>query len=422
MKKFPSYILKGENKETNHLYLMNSYNGCSLKVSKDIFNSFESLQENEQMDALLIEEGFYDSFDNAVATATNKENTSLNLTLLIHENCNFRCTYCYEKFEKNAMSKEVMDSIIDYIEYRIQSDELIEDIHLAWFGGEPLLNLKGIEYISSKVIGICEKYGKIYSSDITTNGFLLTKKVYEKLTSLKVTNYQVTIDGKSEDHDAQRILANGKGTYNRIMSNLIDISQNTNDTNLIAIRTNVGPKNFDTMEEHISNLISIFGEDERFDLTYHNIGNWGETCVDVIDNNVALGLSELTVKKGGKSEGILWNLMPNSYCYAGKKNNYLIGSDGLIYKCTVLLYNERNKIGKIENGRFIIDGEKEKPWIEDKRTDKCGQCPIAMSCLNKKCPASLLTEKVANCLFKASELERLLKLMDNQDLMTYSIV
>ncbi|MGX7057980.1 hypothetical protein ACWN7I_09980 [Vagococcus entomophilus] len=98
-----------------------------------------------------------------------------------------------------------------------------------------------------------------------------------------------------------------------------------------------------------------------------------------------------------------------------------MGADGLVYKCTVLLYDERNIIGKLSNGRLDIDYSKESIWTKEKLTDKCDDCSISISCLNKTCPASTLEKVVPNCMFTRKDLVRLINLMDKQNLFTYVI-
>jgi len=414
-------ILKSCDPTGDYTFLFNTFNGCSIKYSNNIFKTEEEFLKNKDINDLLKKEEFFQPWEYKYEQILKKEEQILNLALLIHENCNFRCTYCYEKFEKNEMKTEVMESVVKFVKNKLCSNPEIQHLHISWFGGEPLLNIKGIEYLSNIFIKICDESNIEYSSDITTNGYMLTLRNYKKLSQLKVSNYQITIDGPKELHDSQRVLANGGGTYNRIINNLIKVSRETSDNNLIAIRTNIGPDNINYMKDHIQNLIDIFGEDKRFDFNFHNIGDWGETCIDVINNNVALDFSELAVELGGKSEGILWNLMPNTYCYAGKKNNYIIGTDGLVYKCTVLLYDERNIIGKLFNGKLDIDHKKEAIWTEEKLTNKCNDCSIAISCLNKTCPASTLETVVPNCVFTRKDLVRMLNLMDKQNLFTYVI-
>ena len=83
----------------------------------------------------------------------------MQLTIMPTEQCNFRCIYCYESFEKGKMTKQIADAIVIYIEKNISN---YKGIKIDWFGGEPLLAMDIIEYISDKVIAICKKYKKIF--------------------------------------------------------------------------------------------------------------------------------------------------------------------------------------------------------------------------------------------------------------------
>lgn len=47
------------------------------------------------------------------------ENT-LEITILITEQCNFRCKYCYEKFEYGEIELNDLNIIIDFIENEIK--------------------------------------------------------------------------------------------------------------------------------------------------------------------------------------------------------------------------------------------------------------------------------------------------------------
>ena len=60
---------------------------------------------------------------------------------------------------------------------------------------------------------------------MTTNGFFLDKTMFDMLYKLKIYNYQITIDGEKEHHDKYRVTHNGKGTYDVIMSNLLNIKK-----------------------------------------------------------------------------------------------------------------------------------------------------------------------------------------------------
>ena len=76
------------------------------------------------------------------------EPESLFLYLLPTEECNFRCKYCYEEFRHIWMSQETQDGIIEYVKTNISRYKFLR---VEWFGGEPLLALNAIEYMSKKL-------------------------------------------------------------------------------------------------------------------------------------------------------------------------------------------------------------------------------------------------------------------------------
>ncbi|MEW6456917.1 MAG: radical SAM protein [Acidobacteriota bacterium] len=146
--------------------------------------------------------------------------------------CNFQCIYCYKSSQSNTrfMSKEVMDAIVTYVKKTIKPTT--KHLSVSWYGGEPLLAMKQIEYLSSSFIDICNKNNiNEYFSHITTNGYLLTRKNLNTLLKFKINNLQVTIDGPEDIHNKRRVLKNGTGTYKRILTNLkYAISRNINIT------------------------------------------------------------------------------------------------------------------------------------------------------------------------------------------------
>lgn len=120
------------------------------------------------------------------------EENTLRLIILPTEKCNFCCKYCYETFEKGKMSHEMQESLIKFVRKNIMK---FSSMDVRWFGGEPLEALDVIENLSSAFITICRAAKRNYTSSITTNGYNLTLDNFRKLYSLKVYNYQITVDG-----------------------------------------------------------------------------------------------------------------------------------------------------------------------------------------------------------------------------------
>ena len=255
---------------------------------------------------------------------------------------------------------------------------------------------------------------------MTTNGSLLTKKTYEKLHDIDVSLYQITLDGTKEYHDRFRKFTNGKGSYNKIINNLLSIKE-TNNKDMFILRTNVGADNLDIMDEHIKILVDLFGEDSRFMLSFHNIGNWGENESNIIRESISMKLQKKAIDLGANVVPIILSLSPGATCYAAKLNSFVIGSDGKVYKCTVALYENVNNIGVLkENGTMILDSNKHKKWTTSSLNDNCLNCVLLPNCLNNQCPLNNLIKKEP-CLVTTDKIKEAIKLLDYQNLITYTV-
>ncbi len=135
------------------------------------------------------------------------------IMLIITENCNLRCTYCYEK-NKNAKSMTFVTAkkIIDRAYRDIGNYEsMIIELH----GGEPFLNFDLIRKIDQYVI---ENYPHIeVLFRAITNGTLVHNEIKEWLQQRK-DRYEImlSIDGKKEQHDKNRKTVAGDGSYKLI--------------------------------------------------------------------------------------------------------------------------------------------------------------------------------------------------------------
>lgn len=143
----------------------------------------------------------------------------LSLTIAPTLDCDFACIYCYEKGQRKEeyMSEEVQDAVVKYLD---EQSKYVDNISIAWYGGEPLLALDIIESITKKALEICEKRNIEYSSFIVTNGYNLTRDVAERLQEYKVEFIQVTIDGLEDVHNLRRPLKDGEPTFGTIIKNL----------------------------------------------------------------------------------------------------------------------------------------------------------------------------------------------------------
>lgn len=322
----------------------------------------------------------------------------LRLIILPTEQCNFRCKYCYEDYKRGAMSFETQEAIIKFVQKNIQ---YYSALRVSWFGGEPLVALDAIEYMSRELMSICKKAKRKYISDMTTNGYLLTEEVFRKLLSYNVLEYQITVDGIKEIHDSKKPLANGQGTFDVVTQNLRNISNHIVSGSFhVIIRSNVTEDACESMDEFTTFFKEMLGEDGRFSFFLRPVGDWGgdvkfdEMCRKRIeDDEIKLVYNNFC--KCGK--GLKVSTHESFYdvggciCYAGHKDSFVIDANGGIRKCTCGLDDDNYIIGKLlSNGIMEIDNDKHSQWVGNtvRFSDKCYSCAFSPLCFGFCCPRS----------------------------------
>lgn len=141
--------------------------------------------------------------------------------IVVTQRCNLNCKYCFEeRKENNSFSEEEIPKIIDFIKgYITNSIVLDKTVHICFNGGEALLNYSFIK----KFIEVTCNFVTDYS--ISTNLTLLTDEMLCFFSKYKV-RFHVSIDGKKNTNDKNRIYPNNKGYYNILIKNLMEIKKN----------------------------------------------------------------------------------------------------------------------------------------------------------------------------------------------------
>lgn len=331
-------------------------------------------------------------------------NSGLELILMPNEDCNFRCKYCYESFAKNFMTESVQQGIIKFLERNIHR---YSSLHVSWFGGEPLTAVPIIERLSKKMIEICKEKRVPYSSSMTTNGYNLTLDVFKKMLECRVRKYQITLDGIECTHDKQRVQVDGKGSFKRILENLLNIKENINSKTFhIMIRSNITKNILDNIDEFINFLKDNFEDDYRFSSFWQAAGDWGGDSVREIEETFCSSKDYIQSLKDASKLGIKFNMYRDmmkpggSVCYASKRNSYVIGSDGIIYKCTVAFDLDENQVGVLtENGVMQLDYDKYALWVSGHESSdlSCQKCYFRPSCQGASCPLERLKNNITPC-------------------------
>ena len=313
------------------------------------------------------------------------------LIVLPTEQCNFRCKYCYESFIKKEMSEQTQAELIEFVKKRIGS---VKSMMVEWFGGEPLLTEKVIANLSEAFMKICQEHGIPYASSMTTNGYRLDSAMVNRLKDYHVLHYQITIDGMAETHDKQRVRADGSGTWNQIINNLRDIRDNVKSSMIhIMLRTNLTKPIISEIDEYLNFLEQEFKNDKRFHFLWRMAGDWDNMQDQSFDSQFCspedyYNVLSLASQRRFSNRKLRDMMIPGGLvCYAAKYNSFVIGSDGIIHKCTLGLDEAKNNVGCLGDGEEPRTGM----WVlqHDFLDEKCVKCKKRPICQGKRsCPNS----------------------------------
>lgn len=342
---------------------------------------------------------------------------AMHLVLLVTEACNFRCNYCYEYFPRGNMRSEVIKGLMAYIEQRAKT---LNVLNISWHGGEPLLAPRVIEQLSESFIEVCDKYDVVYHAEISTNGYYLTRELFEQLLDLHIDRYMITLDGPAEVHNARRGLFGGGDTYERIVSNLLSLKQVDRPFE-INIRVNFDNSNLEAVHSFIPELRDLFGDDERFAVYFRPVGCMGgenDLTLPVCDartkDKEIWALNEEAIQAGLPVSSFIKDILlpTGAICYAAKPNSMVVGSDGRLYKCSVAFEQENNQLGRIhEDGTLDVDMDKLALWTTSgEETDaNCQACFFRPSCQGNHCPLYRMRTGNRPCSYEKRQIKQVLR-------------
>lgn len=133
--------------------------------------------------------------------------------------CNLSCKYCYLSEESKISSKFDVQFAKSVLR---QAKELLLDkkqkIKILWHGGEPLL--WGINNYTEILAFIEEEFKECsYTISIQTNLSLINDDFIDLFIKHKVS-VGCSLDGPKEIHDSQRVMNNGAGSFDTILSKI----------------------------------------------------------------------------------------------------------------------------------------------------------------------------------------------------------
>jgi len=342
------------------------------------------------------------------------DSSIMSATILTTLACNMKCVYCFEQgVDSNlSMEQEMAAKVCNWLTNKMDKVRPRE-LFIVFFGGEPLLNLEAVKFISKTLYHESEKRGVTLNIEIITNGLLLTPKLVDTLTPFGLRRVKVTLDGDEACHNRMRPRKRGvgadgndKGTYRDIIDNLLNIKgrvpiaiggnyDNTTKRHIPALLDDLKNMGFGDEIEKIA-FKPILGFPGHKTWSSHMIEpcSFSETNVEDI-----FWLIQEIEKRGFKPIKDI-ALGP---CESMREHTCTIDPRGDIYKCATLAGRKEYAIGNIDDDLVKIRFNPiNVAFMTADLWRKCKECKFIPICgggcrigaiLQKGSPSAILCEK-----------------------------
>lgn len=379
-----NYVLY--NSLTQKLLMLNESLKNLITSSKE---HIESVQiQHPKLFGVLISNGFYvdndvDEVDIVRKNIERIDSDSRKYMLMINPtmSCNFKCWYCYEEHIKGSKVSDVnLNNIKSHIQNIVRNNQL-NLFALSFFGGEPLLYFKDICYPI-----IQEWHQTIGAKDIerslnfTTNGYLINNQIIDTLKPyMDYTHMYITLDGYKEEHDKVRYISLNKGSYGKIIENIIKL---TNIGFRVTLRINYTHDKLENSQKILEDLKKI-KPDRKKNITISLHCVW-QTNKDMNNRHKELFQIMSHFSDAGFTTNSPMHLRTvEQMCYGDKRNTAIINYNGDVFKCSARKFDPSQREGYLDNNGYIIwDKAKINQRMSSKLKNKpCLSCRILPHCL-----------------------------------------
>ncbi len=283
------------------------------------------------------------------------------LGLILTNECNLRCSYCFERILLGEPSKQVMSPA---------TAKKAIDFYFSWFqgsfpsillfGGEPMLWWKNIPDLIKYGNEVALFNKKKIEWQISTNGTFIPPDAINFFKEQRM-NFFIDIDGNKNNHNTYRPFASGAGSYDIILKNYEHLRALKGST--LSLRATATPQ-YPFVFELYKNL-SVLGPDNIFIYPCYfesDTQRWDKPPLeDLLRGYTLLAEHTLNLIQMDNYHDVrsfpfiffLYNL-----CAREKKRNYCgayggliaVSPEGILYPCIALENQEEYCMGDLGSG------------------------------------------------------------------------
>lgn len=321
--------------------------------------------------------------------------------ILVTTACNARCSYCFEegiRFE--SMDIQTADALVSFI---LKESRDFSKIKIQWFGGEPLMNINIIKYITKKLDK--DFQGDIIYS-IITNGSLLTRNVARELVELGVKKAQITLDGDKKVYEESKKYINKNITFESIINNIASALE---EGLAIVVRLNYDKNTMPSVKRLIEYIGTRFSHCKNFSCyPYPIYGTYNNLLKQCSNKSDLFDLHTQIIKAGIVDVDRLFRSALGTKigpCMAYSKKSFFISPRGELFKCSI---DMKNNVGNVFEG--VVENNYFYKWCNLELTDTCLSCDLLPICQGG-CRAGALGKLPITCMRDKDIVDDIIKML-----------
>ena len=373
-------------------YMWNTFSEALLKLDKDAqkyLQNFSGTDDSSVEFNTLKSNGFIviENLDEFGRICTLEKRamfthpSKLSFVIAPGMRCNYNCSYCFESSSdlNGAMTKETAVAVADYVCKQLIDN--VKDLHISWFGGEPLLYLSSIESISNPIIEYSLQNGIEFAASIITNGRFLDAETLTRLQELHVQRAQITVDGT---HDAY---CSSKGASADDFHHVIENICHAADKIKVTVRLNVPNNDVNEAIAITDYLLSKHNLRDKIGIYFAFVRDYSlsksktrQSFINYVYNN-SQWIDYFLEHYGIPQNRSHISKRVATSCGLIRASNFCVGPYGELYKCEHCFGDNSMVVGDIWQGQFYNNTEHAFCATLDTSNAECSRCKFIPICM-----------------------------------------
>lgn len=365
----------------------NSYSGAIMRLDKPVATYLtEDVDTKPLVEQGLVVPAQINEINKFVlernAKIYSRHHRGLKYVIALTNDCQAHCNYCFEKGidRSSYMSLETAEKVVRYIAGQMEQS-VASSVQVTFFGGEPLMNFEVLSYLGTELHRLCGEKNTPFVANIITNGIALDTEKAKAMASFGVKFAQITLDGTREEYKQ----AKGVDAFDIVINNITQAASILP----IDIRLNITRDNAKNITVLIDELLNTHDLAGKVQITLAQVVDYvgcqfnSALCLDNMEYAQYLRDSFIAFSGHSKKSLRASHLLPKvlrTFCGMENCMQFVIGTDGELYKCEHNVGKPAAIVGDIEVGPYYSDLEMS---FYSQIPEKCVEerCPFLPMCL-----------------------------------------